>query len=99
MTSHFPSNSPRERCRSCKKPILWALTENGRRIPIDPEPVENGNILLQHRPANIPLAVYQTKEMLAALHEHGGLQQYRLYLSHFVSCPQAKGWRKPQKHE
>ena len=27
-------------CRSCKAQIIWARTDNGRRIPIDAEPVK-----------------------------------------------------------
>jgi Holliday junction resolvasome RuvABC endonuclease subunit len=38
------------KCRSCGAPIEWALTEKGRPIPIDVQPVPDGNILLKmHR--------------------------------------------------
>jgi hypothetical protein len=31
-------------CKSCGAPIEWAHTKNGKRIPLDPGTVENGNI-------------------------------------------------------
>lgn len=34
------------RCRSCGSPIFFGLTTKGRRMPIDPAPVEDGNVVL-----------------------------------------------------
>jgi len=31
------------RCRSCDKPIRWAETMKGNAMPMDPDPVEDGN--------------------------------------------------------
>lgn len=33
-------------CRSCEKPIIFAIMKNDRRIPLDPEPTADGNILV-----------------------------------------------------
>lgn len=33
-------------CKSCGDPIEWRQTPAGKRIPIDPEPVEGGNLEL-----------------------------------------------------
>jgi hypothetical protein len=33
-------------CRTCKRPIVWAITATGKRIPLDPEPVKGGNLRL-----------------------------------------------------
>ena len=33
-------------CRGCGKPIEWARTERGKAIPLDPLPVERGNIIV-----------------------------------------------------
>jgi hypothetical protein len=33
-------------CRDCHQPITWALTRNKRWMPIDTEPVEDGNVEL-----------------------------------------------------
>jgi hypothetical protein len=65
-------------------------------MPVDLEPSENGNILLQHREGRAPLAVYlnekERQKLIDAL--DGRLQRHRLFTSHFVTCPQAKTWRK-----
>jgi hypothetical protein len=34
-------------CRSCHAPVLWAKTVAGKDMPLDPAPVDNGNINLQ----------------------------------------------------
>ena len=41
--------SPLQRCRSCGAAIIWARTQKGKAIPVDPEavnPPATGNILL-----------------------------------------------------
>lgn len=34
-------------CRSCHAPVVWAKTESGRSIPVDPGPSTKGNILIK----------------------------------------------------
>jgi hypothetical protein len=80
-----------DNCRSCDARVIWSVTERGRRMPVDYQPLEKGNLLLTYRPNLPPLAVYHTKEEIAAL---PALQKHRLRLSHFVTCPQRKKWRK-----
>ena len=36
-------------CKSCAKPIIWGYTIAGRRMPLDPEPVADGNLVLDGR--------------------------------------------------
>lgn len=36
----------RDHCRSCSKPILWAMTRNDRPMPVNPTPSDAGNVLL-----------------------------------------------------
>lgn len=31
-------------CRWCPSPIVWAVTRNRKRIPLDPEPNPSGNV-------------------------------------------------------
>ncbi len=33
-------------CKSCGAPITFAITENGHRMPLDPNPAAGGNILV-----------------------------------------------------
>lgn len=39
-------------CESCGATILWGLTKNDKRIPLDPVPVKNGNLDVQPMPEN-----------------------------------------------
>jgi hypothetical protein len=71
-------------CRACSAPIFFALTVNSRRIPIDVEPCEDGNVVVVG-----DMAVILTKEMMAA-----GVQGKR-YRAHWASCPKSKQFRKP----
>jgi hypothetical protein len=87
MNTHFPSNAPRDRCRSCRAPILWAVTEKNRRIPLDPEPTADGNILLQPR-GNFLLP-------LATVRFAVQLDNPLRFKSHFATCPNAAQHRKP----
>lgn len=72
------------------------MTERGRRMPVDLEPSDAGNILLQHRQGDVPLAVYlNEKEKLQLIDAlDGRLQRHRLFTSHFVTCEHAANWRK-----
>jgi hypothetical protein len=75
-------------CRSCHQSITWAVTQKGKRMPLDPEPTAAGNIVLTH--ADPPVAIPQSKisvEQLRAQCERdpqGG--PLRLYTSHWTTC-------------
>jgi hypothetical protein len=86
-------------CASCKAPIVWAVTEHGKRMPVDAEPTITGNIVLSHRRAGEPpIALHQPMnalERLAAAHDcspHDG--PLRLFTSHFATCPYADQHRR-----
>lgn len=32
-------------CTGCGKPVRWVITEGGRRMPLDPDPVPEGNVV------------------------------------------------------
>jgi hypothetical protein len=76
-------------CRTCRAPILWAVTIAGNSIPVDPEPVPDGNIELLDRselrmqPRAVVIDPAQTS-----------LDAAPRYVSHFVTCPQADQHRK-----
>lgn len=76
-------------CRSCGAPILWAKGDSnaGKANPIDPEPVENGNIAL-----TFPQHAYE--ELRARYLRKGDVRTPPLYVSHFATCPNAKGHRR-----
>ena len=75
-------------CKSCGAAIVWTVTHKGRPMPVDAEPVENGNVRLR-RDGDDLVAEYPGKEH-PSLFEDDGLR----YVSHFSTCPESKQWRK-----
>jgi len=76
-------------CSTCKRPILWARSEHGRPIPIDPAPRPDGNIVLR------PIAV--GAELLAHVVTAGEETDEQRYASHFSTCPEAETHRRREK--
>ena len=80
-----------DRCRSCKAPIRWAVTINGRAIPLDLLPDQRGNLRLDP-PA--PGATPPTARVVASQDRADWVG--RLYLPHFVNCPYSSQYRRPR---
>lgn len=76
----------KDKCNSCHADIAWVQTTNGKRMPIDPEPVVGGNLVVRERIGQVPLAFYTKPD-----------PQTPRYVSHFVTCPQRNKWRKTNK--
>lgn len=77
------------RCRSCNAPVMWTVLPTGRRMPVDPHPVEDGNVKVDtgryHTSGGHPADVLDSREVA----EDDG----PLYESHFRTCPDADKWR------
>ena len=74
-------------CRSCGAEILWAVNDHsGAGIPVDAEPVANGNITLDASGPKVLAHVLKRGEEAAE-----GTPRYQ---SHFSSCKDAAGWRR-----
>ena len=72
---------PIVKCRSCGAEIFWAKSAaTGKAMPLDAQARVDGNVTLDMTGA----AVVGDKT-------DPGLR----YVSHFVTCPQAQGWRQP----
>lgn len=76
-------------CRSCGAPVRWVETERGKPMPIDVDPVANGNIVVR-------LSDVRRGEVAVVI---GPLEALSLttearYVSHFATCPQAETWRR-----
>lgn len=71
-------------CRSCDARVIWATTSNGKAMPVDELPVDDGNVELALDVHGRAVATVLTGPSLL-----GG----PLRTSHFVSCPQADQWR------
>lgn len=78
---------PHARCRSCGAPIIWARTGDKRRMPVDADPVPDGNVQLDYRGGPVPYAI-----VWGPTHAWpAGTPRYR---PHFASCPDAALHRK-----
>lgn len=82
----------RTSCRSCRAPILWTLSEAGKRTPLDAYPHDEGTIEVygQALGGEVGLSRVLTGDLLDTARENGT----SLYRSHFASCPQAAAWRR-----
>jgi len=71
------------RCRSCGAAIFWATSENGRAMPVDFEPSEDGNIgLVWNRTTGQISCVVLRRD---AMESYDGPRRK----SHFATCPNA----------
>ena len=71
-------------CDSCGAEILWVKTIKGKSMPLDAQPVVDGNIVLLKA-----AAVILSKEQLGQPGRDGPR-----YKSHFATCPNASQHRK-----
>ena len=78
-------------CKSCDAEIRWAETPNGKGIPLDPEPVENGNLVMVELNPGGPLKV---RHVVKGEELGDSVPRYR---AHFVTCPQGKQWSRKKK--
>ena len=62
-------------CRSCGAPIRWERTVNGKAIPLDPDPVADGNFGIRN------------DGKVASI--HGFPDDAPRYVTHFATCPNA----------
>jgi hypothetical protein len=76
------------RCGSCQQEIRWVTTENGRYMPLDPQPTKDGNVVKVASDApNEALAHVLRKDEEPPV----GTQRFT---AHWVTCPNADKHRK-----
>ncbi len=75
-------------CRSCGAAVIWTVTHKGRKMPVDAEPVPNGNIRLRPEGDKV-IAEYPGKEHPSLLED-----DRKRYVSHFATCDHSDEWRK-----
>lgn len=73
-------------CRACKRPIHWVSTITGQRLPLDRDPVPDGNVMLL---PNGRCKIVPTEERAKCVAP--------LFKSHFATCPVAEQFRKPRQ--
>lgn len=70
-------------CRSCAAPIIWTVTTNGKRMPVDADPVVSPRGFRLDEGEDPPVASFTTKH----------LADDPVYVSHFSTCPNADAHR------
>lgn len=97
-----PSTGPGATCSSCRAPIVWAMTDNGRRMPVNLDPVSTAVLLPEARDGNLVLW-YEVNDagnptgpqnVSFATDEQKRDLNVPLWKSHFVTCPYATSHRK-----
>ena len=73
-------------CRTCEAAIVWARTASGKRVPLDAEPREDGNVYVDDN----GVAVYLTRDEL----ERFPPPAESRFVSHFATCPHAEEHRR-----
>lgn len=85
-----PDGFPTDSCRSCEAPIVWATTEGGKAMPVDSALTDGGNVALIAPRTNVP-----GEPIIAMVLDQDALfDDGPRHVSHFVTCPQAAGWRR-----
>lgn len=80
-------------CRSCGAAVRWVETAAGKRMPLDPEPVDGGNVELRQ------VMLDRQRHTIAVVHPVGQPaldEQGPRYVSHFATCPNAAAHRHPR---
>jgi hypothetical protein len=73
-------------CRSCGAPVLWAVTAEGKRMPVDAEPTPAGNLVVDQTAQPWTVRVVPPDDLLAG--------DPPRYLPHWATCPHANEHRK-----
>ena len=79
---------PVSECRGCKKKIVWAETQDGKKIPLDPSP-----------PVYMLMRFKDQNDKWVYRCDKGGT----VFVSHWATCPEAykaegeRAWEKPIK--
>lgn len=73
-----------KKCSSCRAEIIWATTENGKRMPLDAVPVRlKPGMYVLRGTGSVPQAV--------TLGKH--LDTEPLFMNHWATCPNASSHR------
>lgn len=84
-------------CKSCRAEVVWTVTDKGEPMPIDPDSVPTGNLVVDFVRPGQPVDRRTGKPLLTNRSHMAGLEDDSAeprYVSHFVSCPAAASHRK-----
>lgn len=98
------------RCSSCNAEIWWAVTPAGKRMPVDVQPVEGGNVVMDREKIGRERALgalagvgEDTKPAdvapLVRILKKGEEVDWSVprYVSHFATCPKSHRHRRPAR--
>jgi hypothetical protein len=88
----------KQACKSCGAEIIWVKTEAGKAIPLDAEPTEGGNIIVQVLGPDREIAHVETAVEKVERHNCPIPAGRVAFVSHFATCPQANAWRKRKEN-
>jgi hypothetical protein len=71
-------------CRGCGATVAWVKTTGGKNMPVDPEPVPHGNLIL--------IDPIPGDDSYLAVNKSASDQPG--YTSHFATCPDAGQFRR-----
>jgi hypothetical protein len=82
-------------CKSCRRPVIWCLTESGRLMPVDADRSHTGNLLVFEllSPPDKPYPRVKVAQDV----EREYFAQWDLWVSHFATCPKAAQHRRPRR--
>lgn len=80
------SASKSSKCRACGEPLVWAVSQKGRMMPVEKEPHPEGTVQLTERNGSWYAKILKADEARTF--------QGPLYRSHFSSCPKADQFRR-----
>lgn len=72
-------------CRGCRQPIRWEKTANGKAMPLNPEPREDGTVVLRGSQGVVIAHVLRNGEA-----PFEGENRFRV---HWDGCPKAEQFR------
>lgn len=76
------------RCRTCRAEVVWCHTAGGKSMPIDAQPVPDGNVLVDDGARGLVATVVPAGQVT--------FDDRPLYVSHFATCPDADTHRRPR---
>ena len=79
-------------CKSCHAEMVWCVSTNGHRMPVDPEPVPDGNLIVVGT-GRAPNGDVLDRVLVLGKGDVP-LGDPPRFQSHFVTCPDARGWRR-----
>lgn len=80
-------------CRSCGASIHWAITAEGKRMPLDANPDPNGNLVASRKKVGAGEELHVRAFMPGLELNPDGTRRNR-WASHFKTCPQADAHRR-----